>query len=130
WIDLGMFNNGHRQKEGENKKTNQDLADLLKVSKSTIKNYLRVWENLTEEAKATVLENPENYSLKDLMELAKLDPETQNATAAGYKAEKTSTKGTTKRDEKDAEIEALRAELKKVKAERDEAIKMAMKFKK
>ena len=132
WIDLGMFNNGHRQKEGESKKTNQDLADLLKVSKSTIKNYLRVWENLTEEAKATVLENPENYSLKDLMELAKLDPETQNAQAAGYKAETTSTKGTSKKDEndtRDAEIEALRAELKKVKAERDEAVRMAMKFK-
>lgn len=129
WIDLGMFNDGHRQKEGENKKTNQDLADLLKVSKSTIKNYLRVWENLTEEAKTTVLENPENYSLKDLMELAKLDPETQNAQAAGYKAEKTSTKGATKKDARDAEIEALRAELERVKAERDEAVRMAMKFK-
>jgi hypothetical protein len=92
WKAMGIFNDGHRQKAEEGKLRNEDLANLTKVSKSTIKNYTRIWENLSASTREYVLDERESFSMSDLMELAKLKPEEQEEQATSFKATKEANK--------------------------------------
>lgn len=87
WIDQGLFNEGHKQKEGENKLRVEDIANITKVSKSTIKNHVRVWENLADELKEYVMDNREKFKLTDLLELVKLPKDEQPENIKDYTAE-------------------------------------------
>lgn len=137
WIDQGLFNEGHKQKEGEQKLRNEDLANLTKVSKSTIKNYLRVWERLSEKMREYIMDNREAFSMGDLMELTKEGTPVDETEAeqadydmyqkaeqhvenkkAGVKKEKVEKEEADNKKQAE-EIEKLKAELKAMTQDRD-----------
>lgn len=144
WIEQGLFNDGHKQKAGENKLRNIDLANLLKVSESTIKNYLTVWKNVADELKEYLMDHREDYNLTDLLKLVKLDKAEQIEKAKQYtKEEMKKAKEESEKDDKDEneeegqsnidlvaileatihDLQKENAELKVKVIERDEAIK-------
>lgn len=111
WKIQGLFNDGHRQKAEAGKLRNEDLANLTKVSKSTIKNYLRIWENLAEEIREYVMDNREDFSMQDLVELTKIDKSEQAEKVSTFKAEKKAASDAAKVKEESERVNGVNEQL-------------------
>lgn len=125
--NLGLYKKvGGKQVEGSY--SLDDLADQMGMSRTSIKDYLRVWDSLTEAARAYCMER--NFSLKDLKTISKADPDSQIQTAQDIEAGKDTKQAEQKqarqeaketKQTEDAEKEALKAIIEQLKKERDEA---------